>query len=1131
MGIDKSWIIIQDRSLIEYEMGVDAFLDYAFNQLGDVRRIRCPCTKCNNVVFKTRDEVKADLFFNGMTQSYTTWHHHGESSDESDSNELVDEDMSSDDGREDINRMVEDMFAHKGHAETSEAGKESIGCEQSNIDAQNYFHLLEECEQDAYPRCKKYSKLKFLVTLLNLKCLNGWTDKSVTMLLEFLKDFLPADANIPKSYYEMKNIIKDLGLQYIKIDACKNDCVLYRKSLEDATECPTCGESRWRVGQRKKNATLKMRKKIPHKVLRYFPLTPLLQRLYMNSEVATAMRWHNDLRPNDGILRHPADSMAWKSFDLNHSEFSKEPRNVRLGLATDGFNPFGNMSTSYSIWPVVLVPYNLPPWMCMKSDFFMISLIIPGPKALGNDIDVYMAPLIEELTELWETGVETYDLSKKENFKMRAAILWTISDFPTYANLSGWSTKGKLACPCCNKDTASSWLRHGKKFCYMGHRRFLPPGHKWREDKKLFNGEKETQLAPKVLSGNEVLEQLNQFKQVTFGKGNKKRRRGRNNECYLNWRKHSIFFDLPYWHTLLIRHNLDVMHIEKNLGDNIISTLMDNDGKSKDNLNARMDLMEMGIRKELYPIPIKASDTGIVSKYKIPAACYTMSKVERLSFCNFLKNLKLPDGFSSNISKCVNMSDGKLQNMKTHDYHCLLHRHLPLGIRGLLKKDVSNALVEFSAFFRELCSKSLKMDDLERLERSVAITLCKLEKIFPPAFFDIMVHLAIHLASEAKIAGPVQYRWMYKFERDFRRLKSYVRNKARPEGSIAEGVIAQECLTFCSRYLKGAETRLNRVGRNYEGESIYDRSTLSVFSQKGSSLGEYKRELMDISDLRRAHMYVLKNCPEVIPFIREHRELVEGYDDRNIDKRHEEQFSDWFEDTITIMYNNKDGRVSTELLQLARGPDRRVFCYSGYLINGFRFHTKEREETLKSQNSGVWVQGDDGYCSRDYFGQLLDIIELQYQGSNKVFLFKCHWWDVCTVGRGYREDNDGFFAVNTDRQLPTNAIDPYVLASQAQQVYYVEDINDPKWHFVIKTRPRDLYDIPTMESNEVGVQSSSIMEEIIQEAEIIGNSCGYMNIEDEDDGFELIRNDTEGITIDADELNIDLLNINDSSDE
>ncbi|XP_020092818.1 uncharacterized protein LOC109713233 [Ananas comosus] len=242
MGIDKSWMIIQDRSLIEYEMGVDAFLDYAFNQLGDVRGIRCPCTKCNNVIFKTRDEVKADLFFNGVTQSYTTWHHHGESSDESDTNELVDEDMSSDDGRGDINRMVEDMFAHKGNVETSEAGKESIGCEQSNIDAQNYFRLLEECEQDAYPGCKKYSKLKFLVTLLNLKCLNGWTDKSVTMLLEFLKDFLPADANIPKSYYEMKNIIKDLGLHYIKIDACKNDCVLYRKNLEDATKCPTCGE-------------------------------------------------------------------------------------------------------------------------------------------------------------------------------------------------------------------------------------------------------------------------------------------------------------------------------------------------------------------------------------------------------------------------------------------------------------------------------------------------------------------------------------------------------------------------------------------------------------------------------------------------------------------------------------------------------------------------------------------------------------------------------------------------------------------------------------------------------------------------------------------------------------------------
>ncbi|PRQ28870.1 hypothetical protein RchiOBHm_Chr5g0007671 [Rosa chinensis] len=104
-------------------------------------------------------------------------------------------------------------------------------------------------------------------------------------------------------------------------------------------------------------------------------------------------------------MRHPADSPAWKDFDCRYPEFSQEPRNVRLGLATDGFNPFGNMSLSYSMWPVIVVPYNLPPWMCMKKQFSMMTLLIPGPVAPGKDLDVYLRPLIDELKELWEFGL------------------------------------------------------------------------------------------------------------------------------------------------------------------------------------------------------------------------------------------------------------------------------------------------------------------------------------------------------------------------------------------------------------------------------------------------------------------------------------------------------------------------------------------------------------------------------------------------------------------------------------------------------------------------------------------------------------------------------------------------------
>ena len=81
----------------------------------------------------------------------------------------------------------------------------------------------------------------------------------------------------------------------------------------------------------------------------------------MSSKTCESMRWHYDGRTDDGLLRHHADCEAWKSFDQKFPSFARDPRNVRLGLASDGFNPFKIMSTSYSTWPVLLVPYNLPP--------------------------------------------------------------------------------------------------------------------------------------------------------------------------------------------------------------------------------------------------------------------------------------------------------------------------------------------------------------------------------------------------------------------------------------------------------------------------------------------------------------------------------------------------------------------------------------------------------------------------------------------------------------------------------------------------------------------------------------------------------------------------------------------------
>ena len=94
-----------------------------------------------------------------------------------------------------------------------------------------------------------------------------------------------------------------------------------------------------------------------------------------------------------------------------------------------------------------------------------------------------------------------------------------------------------------------------------------------------------------------------------------------------------------------------------------------------------------------------------------------------------------------------------------------MERLLLVGLRGMLPNVIWDALTEVSNFFRELCSSVLREDTLDKLEQSIVETICKLEKVFPHAFFDSMEHLPIHLPYEAKCGGPVQYRWMYPFER------------------------------------------------------------------------------------------------------------------------------------------------------------------------------------------------------------------------------------------------------------------------------------------------------------------------------------------------------------------------------
>ena len=221
------------------------------------------------------------------------------------------------------------------------------------------------------------------------------------------------------------------------------------------------------------------------------------------------MIWHDEERIKDGKLWHSADSLAWEQVDKMWSKIGDDPRNFRLGLSADGINPHSSLSSKYSCWPVILAIYNLPPWLCMKRKFTMLTLLISGPNQPGNDIDVYLQPLIDDLQILLER-IQCYNACKKETFTLRGVLLWTVNDFPAYDNFSDHCVKGYKTCPICSEGTHAIRLTNYRKKSLYRSWTIFDNDHPYRKYRKSFNGEQELGSTPKPLSGKEIYEKVSQ---------------------------------------------------------------------------------------------------------------------------------------------------------------------------------------------------------------------------------------------------------------------------------------------------------------------------------------------------------------------------------------------------------------------------------------------------------------------------------------------------------------------------------------------------------------------------------------------------------------------------------------------
>ncbi|XP_021762951.1 uncharacterized protein LOC110727678 [Chenopodium quinoa] len=891
----------------EFLKGVDEFLKYVEDhpESSNPNEVRCPCFKCKNKRLWDPDTVKLHLYRNGFLPNYYEWMCHGEGfpgTRRRQSNEY--------------REMVLDAFGQsqdQGHSEESPVSLEK----EPNAQAKPFFDLLRASEQPLYEG-SSLSVLEMASRITSLKCEYNLPHRCVDGFASLVNESIPNNNHMAKTFYEVKKIVKGV-----------------------------CGSDRY-----KKTSKGSL---VPLNVLFYFPITPRLQRLFATKNIFEEMTWHAKNPRVQGTMAHPSDSEAWKHLDSCFPEFASEPRNVRLGLCTDGFAPHGQFGGQYSCWPVILTPYNLPPSMCMKRQFMFLSLLVPGPKNPKGNLDVYMQPLIHELKQLWEVGANTYDISRKQNFNLRAAILWTVSDFLTYGMLSGWTTAGKKACM---EKSKAFWLENGGKVTWFDcHRQFLPTNHPFRNSKNAFCKNKvEKGSPPHIMLGEELWECVKNLPKATDGPEALKRLKN----AKKGWFKQNTLWDLPYWKHLLVRHNLDFMHVEKNFFDQLIHTIMDVKKLSCDTPSAQNDIAKYCKRPQLH---LQEDDRG---KEFMPKAPFALDKAQRKVLCEWVKQLRFPDGYASNLSRCV---------------------------------------------------------DLQSVE-----ILCKLEKVFPPSFFNSMEHLPIHLPYEGKLCGPVQYRWMYPFKRFLNHLKRKIGNKARVKGSICNAYLTEEISNFCPNYFQpSVDTKTRDLVRNVNAdvESPADNDEIpelfTVDKGRVSNLG--KTRYLDDKELERAHLFVLRNTSILGEYERQFEDYIlstRTYLRReDVMEKCESEFPDWFHHKV------REQKPSSDVLRaLSMRPFKRVRTWNQIFVGGFNFHTQSYGKHKSTMNYGVCVSSEDG---GEYFGILNDIFELVYTGPEKEYktiLFSCSWMD-CGKGMNIHEQYK-LVEVNHTKKYPK--YDPFVLS-------------------------------------------------------------------------------------------------------
>ena len=236
---DRSWMRMA-KYTAEWQKGFKDFIQNTFGGTSKEETVPCPCARCRCMSYRNQKDVRCHLVLRGFDESFI---------EEGNAEDLVacpQEDNPAegeyDDGETGdapaSKELISALIRGAIHGELTGSGDE-----EPNESAKNFFKLLTVAQKELYPGCKEATKVSFIIRIYQMNCMHGFSNNGIQSILNLFALFHP---EIPDTLDKVRKVVQDLGLDYQKIHACVNDCVLFRGDYVDMDTCPTCGQYRWK---------------------------------------------------------------------------------------------------------------------------------------------------------------------------------------------------------------------------------------------------------------------------------------------------------------------------------------------------------------------------------------------------------------------------------------------------------------------------------------------------------------------------------------------------------------------------------------------------------------------------------------------------------------------------------------------------------------------------------------------------------------------------------------------------------------------------------------------------------------------------------------------------------------------